>query len=221
MINKIFTVLVVIFVFTIQSAEAKIINKIKAKECKPVYTVTSGINEGTQIVKCGKNYGLKNTFSFVVIPPKYEKMINIDNTLLKVKAGEKQWGILSYLGHTVIKPKYSDIAVAKIQLGDKEPDYLYFGKLKKSWYFIKKDREVQLVKQKRNEIWEPVFRTTLHTIPHEVTVDKNKYRLLMGKMDMGDLLFNTQIKVYIPTKLPKWADYKIADLALIALFENK
>ena len=98
---------------------------------------------------------------------------------------------------------------------------LYFGKVKKSWYFLKNGKEIQLIKTKRDEQWEPVFRTTLHTIPHEVTVDENKYRLLMGKMDMGDLLMNTPIKVYISSKLPQWADYKIADLALISLFRNK
>jgi len=221
MIKRIFTVMLIMFAFTLQSTEAKTIKKLKAKECKPVYTVSTGINEGTQIVKCGKTYGLKNAFSFVIIPPKYSKMVNIDDTLLKVKAGKNQWGILSYLGHNILKPEYSNVAIAKIQLGENDPDYLYFGKVKNSWYLIKPNKEVQLVKPKRNEIFEPVFRTSLHSVPHKVTVDENKYRLLMGKMEMGDLLFNTQIKVYIPAALPKWADYKIADLALISLFENK
>ncbi len=221
MIKKIFTALLIIFAFTVQTSEAKLSKKIKKQTCKPVYTVKSDINEGTQIVKCGKTYGVRNAFSFVVIPPEYTKMINIDDTLIKAKKGKNQWGILTYLGHTIIKPEYKDVAVAKIQLGDNDPDYLYFGKVKKSWYFLKKGKEIQLVKTKHGEQWEPVFRTTLHPIPHEVTVDENKYRLLMGKMDMGDLLINTQIKVYISSKLPKWADYKIADLALISLFENK
>ena len=221
MIKKIFTAILVIFAFTAQMSEAKTSNKLKKQTCKPVYTIKSDMNEGTQIVKCGKTYGVRNAFSFVVIPPEYTKMINIDNKLLKVQKGKKQWGILSYLGHTLIKPEYQDIALAKIQLGDNEPDYLYFGKVKKSWYFLKKGKEIQLIKTARNEIWEPVFRTTLHSVPHEVKVDKNKYRLLMGTMDMGDLLLNTPIKVYISSKLPKWADYKIADLALISIFENK
>lgn len=221
MIKKIFTAILIIFAFTVQSSEAKTLNKIKKQECKPVYTVKSGINEGTQIVKCGKTYGLRNSFSFVVVPPKYTKMVNIDDTLLKVKTGKNQWGVITYLGHDIVKPAYSDIAAAKIQLGDNEPDYLYFGKVKKSWYLLKRGKEIQLVKQKRNEEWSPVFITTLHSIPHTVSYDENKYRLLMGKMDMGDLLLNTQIKVYIPAKLPKWADYKIADLGLISLFENK
>lgn len=221
MIKKIFTALLILFAFTMQTCEAKISKKIKKTTCKPVYTVKSDINEGTQIVKCGKLYGVRNAFSFVVIPPEYTKMINIDDTLVKVKKGKKQWGILSYLGHTIVKPEYNDIAIAKIQLGDNDPDYLYFGKVKNSWYFLKNGKEIQLIKTKRGEQWEPVFRTTLHTIPHEVTVDENKYRLLMGKMDMGDLLINTQIKVYISSKIPRWADYKIADLALISLFRNK
>lgn len=221
MIKKIFTALLILFAFTVQASEARVSKKIKKQTCKPVYTVKSDINEGTQIVKCGKTYGVRNAFSFVVIPPEYKKMINIDDTLLKVKKGKNQWGILSYLGHTLVKPQYHDIAVAKIQLGDNEPDYLYFGKVKKTWYFLKNGKEIQLIKTKRGELWEPVFRTTLHSIPHEVTVDENKYRLLMGKMDMGDLLMNTQIKVYVSSKLPAWADYKIADLALISLFEKK
>jgi len=221
MIKKIFTTILIIFAFTIQVSEARTSNKVKKPECKPVYTVKSGINEGTQIVKCGKTYGLRNSFSFVIVPPKYTKMINVDDTLLKVKLGKKQWGMITYLGHDVIQPKYSDVTAVKIQLGENNPDYLYFGKIKKSWYLLKRGKEIQIVKQKRNEEWSPVFITTLHSIPHSVSVDNNKYRLLMGKMDMGDLLLNTQIKVYIPVKLPKWADYKIADLCLISLFDNK
>lgn len=221
MIKRIFTAILVIFTFTVQIGEAKAVKKNKIKECKPVYTVSSGINEGSQIVKCGKTYGIKNSFSFVVVQPKYVKMINIDDTLIKVKTGRNQWGVISYLGHNIIKPEYSDIAIAKIQLGENEPDYLYFGKVKKTWHLLKKHKDIQLVKPKRDEQWEPVFRTTLHYIPHKVTVDENKYRLLMGRMNMGELLTGTQIKVYVPLKLPKWADFKVADLALISIFDDK
>lgn len=221
MIKKLFITMLVLCTVLVQSSEARAPKVKKITVCKPVYTVKSELNQGAQIVKCDKLYGIKNSFSYPVVAPRYAKMINIDDNYVKVSIGKNQWGILTYLGRPVVKPIYKDVAITRIQLGSEDADYLFFGKKDKTWYFLNEGKEIPVAKLKRGEKFEPIFATTLHKIPHKVIIDGNKYRLLMGKVDMTDLLVGTPIKVHVSEKLPKWADLKIADLALVSIVQKK
>lgn len=221
MIKKITTLLLIVLTFSIQTCEAKNLRPKKINVCKPVYTVQSGIYENYQIVKCGKFYGVKNAFSFAMVSPKYKKIENIDDKLIRVQYGKNQYGIMTYLGKTILIPRYKDVAISKIQLGEENSDDMYFGKINKTWFFVNEGKEIPIEKLKRNEKFEPVFITTLHKIPNKVKVDDNKYRLYMGTIKMGDLLEGTPVKIHTSTKLPKWADMKITDYILVSIFQKK
>lgn len=221
MIKKLFITFLVLSAFTVQSSDARAPKAKKITVCKPVYTVEKGMYEGSQIVKCDKMYGVKNALSFPVVSPIYSKLENIDETLMKARVGKNQFGIVDYRGKMLVRPKYKDVAIAKLQMSQNDPDYFFFGKINRKWYFINGEKEIPLEKLKRDELFNPVFATSIHKIPHKVTVDDNKYRLWMGEFEMGDLLVNTPIKVHVSAKLPKWADVKVADLVLVSVFQKK
>lgn len=221
MIKKLFITFLVLSAFTVQSSDARVPKTKKITVCKPVYTVEKGMYQGSQIVKCDKMFGVKNALSFPVVSPIYSKLENIDENLMKARVGKNQFGIVDYRGKMIVRPKYKDVAIAKLQMSESDSDYFFFGKINRKWYFINGEKEIPVDKLKRGEVFNPVFATSIHKIPHKVTVDKNKYRLWMGEIEMGDLLVNTPIKVHVSTKLPKWADEKIADLVLVSIFQKK
>lgn len=221
MIKKIFVTLLVLCTVAVQTSEARTQKTKKITVCKPVYTVEKGIYEDYQIVKCDKSYGVKNSLSFPTVSPIYSNLENLDGTLIKARVGKNQYGIVDYRGKMLVRPKYKDVAVAKLQMSENDPDYFYFGKINKKWYFLNDNKEIPLEKIKRGEVFNPVFATSIHKIPHKVSVENNKYRLWMGEIEMGELLANTPIKIHISTKLPKWADEKLADLILVSVFQKK
>ena len=114
MIKKLFITMLVLCTVLVQSSEARTPKVKKITVCKPVYTVKSNLNQGAQIVKCDKLYGIRNSFSYPVVAPRYAKILNIDDNYVKVSTGKNQWGILTYLGRPVVKPIYKDVAITGI-----------------------------------------------------------------------------------------------------------
>lgn len=208
--KKISLLLLILLISTSQTVFAKVKNV-----CKPVYMVEQGVNKGYQVVKCGKTYGAKTSFSHVAVPPEYSTLKIVNDDFLKVKQNKK-YGLINYYNKVVIPAIYDDVQVAEVTLKHEKPIYVFLAKKDRKW-FILDDGEVkyQLLKSYQNK---NALKTELRILPHKVERNGIKCWTQRGTLNMGELLYGTPIASYIPTKLPKWTLTQITENGLIKIF---
>lgn len=210
--NFVLTVLILIC-FTSINVFAKDVKEV----CKPTYTVPYGVYEGFQIVRCDKLYGIKNSFSHVMVNPKYSRIENIDNKFVKVKV-DKNYGLLEYNGKVLIVPKYKDIAVVEFKLNNEKPFYLYLGKTKNNWFVVSEKEEIVINKSKEKV---SMLKTELRTLDNKIKISDKIYYIQIGKVDLGEFFTGATVRILLPDNLPKWSLDKISTIGLTKIFTQK
>lgn len=213
--KKIILLLLVVLIAQNQTVFAKAKSKAANNACKPTYTFEQGEYKGYQIMKCGKVYGIRTSFSKVAVPPKYSKLEVVNDEFLKVQFNKK-YGIIGFNNRMYVAPNFEDVQIAEIKLKQDKPMYVFLAKTSGNWYIMNDARaEAKLIKdfEVKNKL-----KSEFRTLPKKKIYNNSKYWHQKGTLNMGEMLYGTAIDSYIPKQLPKWSLTQISEYGVTKFF---